>query len=264
MQQTEEVIRENTDMKEIIYPDMNRAGLADIHCHILPGIDDGSRTTEESTELIGLAYEQGFRTFTATSHYSRRHDNPDIEGMTAALNEAVHKKYPDVMIYPGHETFYHEELPERIDIGQARRINGGSYVLVEFDLGTGFGDIMRGLRRISEHGYTPVLAHFERYAALREGERAAEIKRAGTVMQMNYECIRDGGLFNRDVRWCRKQVESGITDLFGTDMHRTDYRPPDTMNARQWLRKKTDSDRFDMLTRRNALHILRDEDTEQY
>ena len=254
----------NSMVNEIIYPDMDRAGLADIHSHILPGIDDGSRTTEESIELIGLAYEQGFRTFTATSHYSRRHDNPDIESMTAELNEAVHKRYPDVMIYPGHETFYHEELPERIDIGQARCLNGSSYVLVEFDLGTGFGDIMRGLRRISEHGYTPVLAHFERYAALREGDRAEEIKSLGAVMQMNYECIRDGRLFDRDVKWCRKQVERGVTDLLGTDMHRTDYRPPDTVNAQQWLRRKTDSDSFDILTRRNALHILRNEVTESF
>ena len=98
-------------------PGIERQGLADIHCHILPGIDDGSRTAEESLELIGLSYDQGFRTFVATSHYSRRHSNPDIERMTSELEAVVNERYPDVLIYPGHETYWHEELPQRIEQG---------------------------------------------------------------------------------------------------------------------------------------------------
>lgn len=243
-------------------PGMERQGLADIHCHILPGIDDGSRTTEESLELIGLSYEQGFRIFVATSHYSRRHSNPDIEQMTSELAAAIKEKYPDVLIYPGHETYWHEELPQRIEQGEARRIAGSSYVLVEFDFAAGFNDIQRGLRNISERGYTPILAHFERYGCLREAERSSDIKRLGVVMQMNYESIADGGLFNRDVRWCRHEIERGIVDVLGTDMHRTDFRPPETLNAQKWLKKKLSFDHFDVLTRRNTLHIIRNEDIE--
>lgn len=243
-------------------PDMDRAGLADIHCHILPGIDDGSRTAEESVELVGLAYEQGFRTFIATSHYYRRRNNPDIEGLAETLLKEVHRQFPDVMIYPGQETFWHEELPERISSGQARRLAGSSYVLCEFDIGASYNDITRGLRSISELGLTPVLAHFERYMALREGDRVSDIKRMGIVMQMNYEVLAGGGLFNTNERWCRKQLERGIVDVLGTDMHRTDYRPPATLNAQKWLKKTLSFDHFDVLTRRNTLHIIRNEQLE--
>lgn len=243
-------------------PDMNREGLVDIHCHILPGIDDGSRTPEESLELVRQSYEQGFRTFVATSHYARRHDNPDIEGLVGMLQEAVLREHPDVKIYPGHETFWHEELPARIRNGQARRLAGSSYVLCEFQISAGYNDIVRGLRGISETGCTPVLAHFERYASLREGSRVEEIKRYGVIMQMNYEVLHGGGLFNANERWCRQQVLKGITDVLGTDMHRTDFRPPSTQGAVKWLKSKLSYDHFDVLTRRNALHIIRNEELE--
>ena len=242
---------------------MNREGFVDIHCHILPGIDDGSRTIEESVELVRQAYAQGFRTFVATSHYSRRHDNPDIEGLAGDVRAAVQAVMPDVEVYPGHETSWHEELPDRIRSGQARRLAGSSYVLCEFSLSAPYNEIVRGLRSISETGCTPVLAHFERYAALRQEDRVSDIKRLGIVMQMNYEVLAGGGLFDANQKWCRQQVLRGITDLLGTDMHRTDFRPPDTTEAVKWLKKKLSYDHFDVLTRRNALHIIRNEETEQ-
>ena len=68
-----------------------------------------------------------------------------------------------------------------------------------------------------------------------------------------------GGLFDSNQRWCRRQVERGITDVLGTDMHRTDFRPPDTPGAQKWLKKALSPEHFDVLTRRNALHIIRNE-----
>ncbi|MDD5832453.1 MAG: hypothetical protein PUC98_03110, partial [Clostridiales bacterium] len=62
----------------MIIPDIDFKGLIDFHCHILPGIDDGSRDMDESLRMIRLSYAQGFRGFIATSHYSRRHPLPDF------------------------------------------------------------------------------------------------------------------------------------------------------------------------------------------
>lgn len=259
-----ESIRENHNMNgsstELPLPAPGR--LIDVHCHIVPGIDDGSRSMADTLELIERAYAQGFGAFIATPHYSRRHANPDIETLVAEVRTEVQKRHPDIMIYHGHETFYHEELPERIDQGEARRLAGSDYVLVEFDVGDSYGNISRGLRRIAEHGYTPVLAHFERYGALREGHRVEEIHQLGVVMQMNYTSIGVGGFFDKELKWCRKQVESGHVDILGTDMHQPGYRPPDTMGAQQWLKKKIGDEGFDILTRRNALHIIKNEPVE--
>lgn len=244
-------------------PGMDRPGLADMHCHILPGIDDGSRSEQESLELIGMAYRQGFRTFIATPHYRRTRDNPDIETMTARLLKSAREIYPDIDIYPGQEGFWHEDYPERIHTGQARELAGSDYILCEFDISAPYAQIVRGLRSISDTGRIPVLAHYERYVSLRQDSRARDIKRMGVVMQMNYEALAQGGLLDGGRRWCRAQVTDGIVDALCTDMHRTDFRAPDTAKAANWLKKKISSDIYDKITRRNALHIIRNESIER-
>ncbi len=247
---------------QFIPPDINKPGLADIHCHILPGIDDGSRTLRESRRMLRFAYAQGFRTFVATPHYRRSHENADVEALTQELLTEARTHWSDIDIYPGHEGYWHEELPERIRNGQARHLAGSSYLLCEFNPPTDYREIARGLRAISEAGCTPVLAHLERYPALREGKRLQELRNNGIVLQMNYDSLAGAGLLDANQRWCRKQLKEGLVDLLGTDMHRMDFRPPDTEAAQAWLRKNLSGEHMDILTRRNALHIIRNEETE--
>ncbi len=247
---------------QFLPPDINKPGLADIHCHILPGIDDGSRNLRESRRLLRFAYAQGFRTFVATPHYRRRHENADVEALTQELLTEARRHWPDIDIYPGQEGYWHEEFPERIRNGQARRLANSSYLLCEFDPVTEYREIARGLRGISEAGCIPVLAHLERYPALRQGAHLQELHDNGIILQMNYEALAGGGFFDAGERWCRKQLKQGLVDLLGTDMHRMDFRPPNTEAAQEWLRKNVSEAHMDILTRRNALHIIRNEETE--
>ena len=247
---------------QFIPPEMNKQGFADIHCHILPGIDDGSRNLRESRRLLRFAYAQGFRTFVATPHYRRSHENADVEALTQELLEEARLHWPDIDIYPGHEGYWHEEFPVRIRNGQARHLANSSYLLCEFNPEAEYREIGRGLRAISEAGCTPVLAHLERYPVLREGRRLRELKDNGIILQMNYEALAGGAFFDRNERWCRRQLKEGLVDLLGTDMHRMDFRPPNTEAAQAWLRKSVSEEHMDILTRRNALHIIRNEETE--
>ena len=247
---------------QFIPPEMNKQGFADIHCHILPGIDDGSRNLRESRRLLRFAYAQGFRTFVATPHYRRSHENADVEALTQELLEEARLHWPDIDIYPGHEGYWHEEFPVRIRNGQARHLANSSYLLCEFNPEAEYREIGRGLRAISEAGCTPVLAHLERYPVLREGRRLRELKDNGIILQMNYEALAGGVFFDRNERWCRRQLKEGLVDLLGTDMHRMDFRPPNTEAAQAWLRRNVSEEHMDILTRRNALHIIRNEETE--
>ena len=98
------------------------------------------------------------------------------------------------------------------------------YVLVEFDPAVSYGQLMRGVRRLSEAGYWPILAHIERNFCLRE-HGLEEIFSLGCYLQMNFASLQ-GHWYQKDVRWCRKQVEEGRIQFLGTDLHRTDFRPP--------------------------------------
>ena len=247
-------------------------GIIDVHCHVLPGVDDGSRDMKESIALLKSAYQQGVVSCIATPHYSRRSEDRDRCARQAALcrelqeaaKEAIH---PDFHVFFGQETYYHEELQDRIDGKVGWTIAGSRYVLVEFSPMTDYSMIRRGLRQVLGIGYVPILAHMERYPAIRERvqERGGkttgidELRSMGVILQMNYDSL-TGSIFNREVRWCRDQVKRGIIDLMGSDMHRTDFRPPELTEPLKWMEKNLTKEMFLKITRENAVKVLLDEE----
>ena len=142
--------------------------LIDIHAHILPGVDDGSRGMEESETMLSMAYRQGIRRIIATPHYSRRRGSGGLAELADRLNARAQAIYGDFEILPGHETYYYEGLAEALKSGQALTLAGSRYVLVEFDPGVSYRQLYQGVRKLIMARYVPVLAHVERYLCLRD------------------------------------------------------------------------------------------------
>ncbi len=232
-------------------------GIIDVHAHVLPGVDDGAEDMDEAESLLLSAASQGIREVIATPHYSRRRgtDRARLQELAAQLQERMNRHDPQFRVYLGQETYYHEELPGRLKEGQALTMAGSRCVLVEFDPSVPYMTLSRGVRRLTEAGYVPVLAHMERYLCLREEDRIRETARYGCVMQMNYDSIR-GHWFQPEVRWCRKQILDGRIQLLGTDMHRMDFRPPEIREAVRWLSKNLSRERFEDITYRNAERMI--------
>lgn len=163
--------------------------IIDVHAHILPGVDDGARDMDEALKMLKCAASQGIRAVIATPHYSRRRGVSGLESLLDALQESIRKEYPDFVLYPGQETYYHKELAECLNQGKALTMAGSRYVLVEFDPGVSYEYLFRGIRSLLYAGYFPVLAHVERYGCLYREERFAELNDAGCVYQMNYNSL---------------------------------------------------------------------------
>lgn len=232
--------------------------MIDIHAHILPGVDDGARTMEESCILVKQAADAGFRAMIATPHYSRRRGAEGYAELAEELQREVAKFDPEFKIFLGQETYYHEELVERLGEGKALTMAGSRYVLVEFDTGVSFQTLNRAIRQLLTARYVPVIAHMERYACLRDEKNLQEVYGSGCLMQMNYESL-VGHWFSSEVRWCRKQVKDGHIHFLGTDMHRTDYRPPEISKAMEWLKDNIDRHARRDLTYQNALRMIKNE-----
>ncbi len=209
----------------------------DIHCHILPGMDDGARNEEESLALIRMAWEEGVTRFIATPHYSRqfRNDCPErIRDKCRQLEQKARETIAgELEIYPGQEIFWEEEIPEKLDRGELLTLADSSYILVEYRPSVSYRTLFESLRTLRMAGYLPILAHAERYAALRK-EGLCELRESGILIQMNYASI-GRSLFQKDERWCRKQLKEGYIDFLGTDMHNTNRRPPRIQEAMKWL-----------------------------
>lgn len=229
--------------------------MIDVHAHILPGVDDGAKDMEESVQMLLKLASLGFAGVIATPHYYRRREFYGMEELVSELQQRVREYQPDFSIYLGQETYYHDELTARLRQGKAYTMAGSRYVLVEFDPGVPYSMLYQGIRKLSGAGYDPILAHIERYECLRKSNHLKELSSAHCLLQMNYESLQ-GKWFDREVRWCRRQVEQGMIDLLGSDMHRMDYRPPEFGEALKWLEQHISPEYLDQLTRCNPLRII--------
>lgn len=230
----------------------------DLHAHILPGVDDGSRDMEESETMLALAYRQGVRCIVATPHYSRRRGSKGLSELAGQLRQRAKEAHPDLEILLGHETYYYEGLVEALKSGQALTLAGSRYVLVEFDPGVAYTLLYQGIRKLIMARYVPVVAHVERYACLRDESNFKELAQCDCRLQMNYDSLR-GAFWDSGVRWCRKKVEEGAIHLLATDMHRVDYRKPDLEKPMDWLKKHVGERQLRAMVWDNPLAITKNE-----
>lgn len=233
--------------------------ITDIHCHVLPGIDDGARTGKESLQMLKMACEQGINKFFATSHGSSEFPSsrPDIilqrcRGLEARARIEID---PEIRIYPGQEILYSDSVPERLEKGELLSLAGSPYVLLEFFPAISFAAIYRAVRECAMSAYYPILAHIERYTALREEGRIEELTEAGAYMQMNYR-ITGGKWYEPSTRWAREMLKKERIHFLGTDMHNTGARAPEIRAAMKWLEKNLDQTYLAEICRENAQSVL--------
>ncbi len=230
----------------------------DIHAHILPGVDDGSRSIDESLEMLSIACRQGMRRIVATPHYSRRRGSEGLAELTEELNSRAKEIHPDLKILTGHETYYYEGLAEALKSGRALTLAGSRYVLVEFDPGVVYQQLYQGIRKLIMARYVPVVAHVERYVCLRDEQNFRELAQCDCCLQMNYDSLK-GALWDSEVRWCRKKIEDGAIHLLASDMHRVDYRRPDLEKPVSWLKKHVGKRQLRAMVWDNPLAIIKNE-----
>lgn len=230
----------------------------DIHAHILPGVDDGSRDRNESRAMLLSAYNQGIRRIIATPHHSRRRGSEGVVQLTEEMAVMAREIDPDFAIYPGQETFYFDGLDAALKEGRALTLAASRYVLVEFDPGVAYQVLYQGIRRLTMARFVPVLAHVERYRCMYEKHNFKEVAQCDCRFQMNYDSLA-GPFWDSRVRWCREQVEEGNIHLLATDMHRMDFRKPDLAKPVAWLSKHVDEKKLKAMVWDNPHAIIKNE-----
>lgn len=232
--------------------------MIDMHTHVLCGVDDGARTMEESLALIRMDEEQGVRQIVATPHYDPENSNQREELLLALsrLREKAAEAGLQIQLEQGNEVLYFESMTTHLEQGRILTLGGSSYVLVEFYPTESWQAIQRAVRKLAAAGYRPVLAHVERYQALRSHD-AAELIESGAYLQINAGSL-EGGPFSQTAGFCKKLLRKGYVDFLGSDMHRSDTRPPRWKTAVKWIRTHLPEAEADALFSGNAADMLRD------
>ena len=240
----------------------NMGEIIDVHSHILPGIDDGSRRMWETRELLKQAYGQGIRGVIATPHYHRGKHYVDPDGileLTEKVQAEADRLFPDMKIYAGQELIYYHGIFDAVAAGKTVPLAGSDCLLMEFQPDVTYEIIYQAVRQMALMRYRPVLAHIERYPCLRALGRIEELRKSGAYMQMNFSSLCAGSLQVQKVKeslWCRKMVQEGKIQFFGTDMHRVNFRPPEIKKAVEWIHRKCGEERAERMMYGNPMEIL--------
>lgn len=229
--------------------------IIDIHAHILPGVDDGAADWEEARWMLACAYKQGIRTIIATPHYSHRQEVGRLRELARQLDAEAKRIAPDFKVFLGQEILYFDSIVEALAEGQALTMAGSRYVLVEFMPDISFQKMFQDVRKLLISGYHPIVAHVERYGALRDEAHMQELIRAGGYLQMNYRSLQ-GQILDRDARWCRRQVLERRIHMLATDMHHKNARTPEIAKSLRWLSDHIDESQLTYMMEKNASRIL--------
>ena len=165
--------------------------MKDIHCHILNGIDDGSKTIEESIRILREAYNNGITDIVLTPHYIKNSsyscNNKGKNKLLNILKEEASNNNIDINLYLGNEIMIDEDIIELIKKGEASTINDTKYVLIEFPMHSLNNNIEDILFLMIRNGYIPIIAHPERYRFVQQDPSLIyELIDTGVLMQANY------------------------------------------------------------------------------
>jgi len=164
--------------------------MIDIHSHILPGIDDGSRNMDESVEMIHEAAKAGFDRIISTSHYMEDYYEADVEKrrkLISELQKEISKENIDVELFLGNEIYISENVNNLLKEGKASTLNESNYVLFEFPLNAKPYNMLELVFEIQKGRKIPILAHPERYRFIQQDPSIIlELIDRGVLMQCNY------------------------------------------------------------------------------
>jgi protein-tyrosine phosphatase len=211
----------------------------DIHCHCLPGLDDGPGTREEALALCRKIVADGVTTTIATPHqfgrYSRTNSAAKIRRAVDALAADLQRENIPLEVFPGADVRIDERLLKLLEADEALTVaDRGHYLLLELPHEV-FVDPRHLLTGLLRRGVRPIMTHPERYAYLqRSWEMMAAWVAQGAVIQITAgSLVGDFGPLAHEMAW--EMVFRGLVGLVATDAHDAEQRPPRLSAALEML-----------------------------
>jgi protein-tyrosine phosphatase len=200
----------------------------DLHCHILPGVDDGPETMAESLAMCRSAASDGIRTIVATPHYKAgcfTWSASDQQLSIMALQGEIDAAGLPLTILPGAEIAFCPELPGLLESGIHLTINRGGYFLIEFSPQAVPATIEQFLATMIASGLVPIIAHPERNSWFtHRHDVLTSLVRRGVLLQITASSL--FGEFGADVRAFSYQLlRNNLVQIIASDAHNCGNRP---------------------------------------
>lgn len=238
--------------------------MIDIHCHILPGLDDGAGNMSDAIEMAELAASSGIKSIIATPHsnipggyhnYWGLSMQEDIKSLQAEIN----RRNIPLTIHCGQEVFLASGFMELLHKGNFMTLNKSRYILVEFDIFEQANVAYRKLEQLISEGYVPIVAHPERYEFVWEQKDSVyRMKDLGALLQVNKGSLK--GRFGKNEKEAAIEiVETFQADFIASDAHSQYSRTPYLADVHEFISEAYSSDYGDLLCRINPQRVLNNE-----
>lgn len=198
--------------------------MTDIHSHILFNVDDGSKSIEESVEILKELKSVGFNNVILTPHfildssYNSTYDNNKKKYLE--LKEKLQEENIDINIYLGNEIYIDKNIPNLLENNIITSLNNTKYVLIEFPMHNKLLNLEDILYEIRAKGCEVIIAHPERYDAFKEDYSLVDnLRDSGFLFQANYASIL--GYYGKEAtKLLTYMLKRHYIDFLGTDIHR--------------------------------------------
>lgn len=238
--------------------------MLDLHCHILPGLDDGAESPAVSLEMAAAAANSGVRYIFATPHCNTRSQQKNFrsKALIAAyseLQQLLDENGIPITILSGAEVLARGRFEMHLEADDFMTLNGSRYLLVEFYFDEQAEYMERCLSAVEAAGLVPVIAHPERYYCVQRSPELAEVwAQRGRVLQLNKGSLL-GELGEDAFVTAALLLRRGAAAVIASDAHHFRYRNPHMGPLLEVLALRFPEADPDLLLRRNPMKIARDQ-----
>lgn len=233
--------------------------MIDLHSHIIPNVDDGSRTINESIEILNEAKKVGFSDVILTSHYISDYNETNAEELVI-LKEKLQEKINDISLHSGMEIYIDEKIAELIQSKKVLTLAGSRYLLMELPLSNNVNYLDYVVYSLQNNNIIPIIAHPERYSAVQNNYKIVEeYREKGCLIQSNYASIL--GYYGKGAQKTVKMLlKNNFVDFLGSDCHRRNSIYPNIPKAIKKITKIIGKDEFYKISTVNPQRVLNNEE----
>lgn len=236
--------------------------MIDLHCHILPGIDDGAQDVAVSIAMAQASVEQGVTVLACTPHILPglyHNSGPAIREATQNLQVVLDREGIPLRLVPGADVHMAPDFINGIRSGRLLSLADSRYILVEPPHHTAPPQLEEFFFALVVAGYVPILTHPERLSWV--PSRYAMVKKlvdAGVWMQITAGSFT--GAFGRNaLYWAQRMLDEGCVHLLASDAHDAERRPPNLAVAREIVAKRVGAEEAEHLVTTRPMGILKDQ-----
>lgn len=231
--------------------------LIDIHCHILPKVDDGPDSVEESLKILKDMKRQGIKHVIVTPHYRPEMFEPSMKRVIYSYRHLRDIAYNmGVSMSLGCEYYWNEQIIEHMDNRIRPSMAGSRYVLVEFSMNDLFPTVRNYVYELITHGYQPIIAHVERYFCCQKMEKIQELKDMGALVQLNAGSVLGEEGWKLKI-FCLDLMKKDLVDFIASDTHNTSDRKLNLKKCASYVTKKMGKQYAERIFFNNPLNILK-------